>query len=101
MAKKKITLESLAAQMQKGFASVEAKIEKIDARMERGFGGLADDIAEKHDVAAQEPQRVAALHDKLMQWNGELIPPLWTSPTPSATKPAAPGPWSPGQGRRQ
>ena len=34
---KKITLDTLAAQVQKGFASVEAKIEKIDARMEKGF----------------------------------------------------------------
>ena len=37
---KKLTIDTLAAQMQKGFASVEAKIEKISARMERGFAVL-------------------------------------------------------------
>ena len=30
--------------MRKGFASLEAKIEKIDARMERGFASVAEDI---------------------------------------------------------
>jgi len=64
MAKKKITLESLAAQMQKGFASVEAKIEKIDARMERGFGGLADDIADiKRDMATKD--QIITLHTQV------------------------------------
>jgi hypothetical protein len=45
MAKKKTTLETLATQMAKGFASLEAKIEDTNARMERGFGAVAEDIA--------------------------------------------------------
>jgi arylsulfatase B len=38
---------------------------------------LADDIAEKHDLAAQEPKRASELKDQLMQWDHQLIPPLW------------------------
>ena len=32
--------------MEEGFASVEKKIAGVDARMERGFAAVADDIAE-------------------------------------------------------
>ena len=57
MAKKKITLETLAAEMHKGFASVAAKIEKLDARMERGFASVAEDIS---NLATKE--QLIALH---------------------------------------
>jgi len=30
--------------MQKGFASLDAKIDRLDERMERGFAAVADDI---------------------------------------------------------
>ena len=78
MAKKKITLETLAAnlakmdgriekmdaRMEKGFASVEAKLEKTDARMERGFGAVADDIADiKHHMATKD--QIVTLHTQV------------------------------------
>ena len=48
MANKKITLASVAGQMQKGF-------QKIDARMERGFAAVAGDVADiKRDMATKE-----------------------------------------------
>ena len=57
MAKKKITLETLSAQMQKGFASIEA-------RTERGFAAVADDIADiKHDMARKD--QIIALHTQV------------------------------------
>jgi hypothetical protein len=38
----------------KGFASVEAKIGDTNARMERGFAAVADDIADiKHEMATK------------------------------------------------
>ncbi len=71
MAKKTITLESLAAQMQEGFASVEAKIEKIDVRMERGFSAGAGDIADiKQDMAAKD--QIIALHTQVGSIETEL-----------------------------
>ena len=64
MAKKKITLENLAAQMQKGFASVETKIEKSGAAMERGFAAVADDITDiKRDMATKD--QIIALHTQV------------------------------------
>jgi hypothetical protein len=57
MAKKKITLETLAAQMAKGFASVEN-------RMEKSFAAVADDITDiKRDMATKE--QVIALHTQV------------------------------------
>ena len=38
---------------------------------------LAHDIAEKHDVAAGDQQRVGQLKDRLMKWNSELMAPRW------------------------
>jgi hypothetical protein len=43
---KKTTLADIASQMQKGFASLDAKIDKFDERVERGFATVADDIAD-------------------------------------------------------
>ena len=67
MAKKKITLETLAAEMRKGFASVEVKIEELDARMERGFASAAEDIA---NLATKE--QVIALHAQAVAIETEL-----------------------------
>ena len=51
MAKKTITLESLAVQMQKGFASVKSRVEKLEVTIEKGFTAVAGDIADlKHDL---------------------------------------------------
>ncbi len=64
MAQKKITLETLAAQMQKGFASVEAKIQTLDARMERGFAAVAEDISDvKREMATKD--QIIALHTQV------------------------------------
>ena len=67
MAKKKITLETLAAQL----ARMDERIEKTDARIERGFEGtdskfaaLADDVGDvKHELRekATKHQIVALL----------------------------------------
>jgi hypothetical protein len=46
MAKKNVTLAMLAAHLQKGFAFIDAKLDKLDERMERGFAAVADDIAD-------------------------------------------------------
>lgn len=58
------------------------KLVRTDAR--RGFRlfDLASDIAEKNDLAAQQPQRVRELTDELMRWNSQLIAPLWNVPVP-------------------
>ena len=56
--------ETIAAQMEKGFASIEAKLEKTDARMERGFAAVADDIGDiKRDMATKD--QVIALHTQV------------------------------------
>ena len=68
MAKKKITLEILAARMQKGFAAVNGRITKgfasadkkfeaLAGLVEKGFAAVAEDIsklATKEDLAAVE-----------------------------------------------
>ena len=57
MAAKKITLASLATLIEKGFASIEA-------RTERGFAAVADDIADiKHDMARKD--QIIALHTQV------------------------------------
>jgi SepF-like predicted cell division protein (DUF552 family) len=58
---KKTTLADIATQMQKGFTSLDAKIDKLDERMERGFAAIADDIADvrselKGDIARVQEQ---------------------------------------------
>jgi len=61
---KKITLASLAAQMAKGFTSLSKRIDDMDARMEKGFGAVATDIADiKRDMATKE--QVIALHTQV------------------------------------
>ncbi len=65
---KKITL---AAQMSAGFASVEAKIEDTNARMERGFAAVADDIGDiKHEMATKD--QIVALHEQVTSIETEL-----------------------------
>ena len=71
MAKKKITLEALAAQlskmderMAKGFTHLDSKIDTLDERMERGFAAVADDIADiKRDMATKD--QIIALHTQV------------------------------------
>ena len=56
---KKITLASLAAQMAKGFAVLRKRTDEIDARVEKGFGAVADDLsklATKEQVIALATQ---------------------------------------------
>ncbi|MBI3857696.1 MAG: sulfatase-like hydrolase/transferase, partial [Planctomycetes bacterium] len=38
---------------------------------------LEKDEKETSDLSAAEPERVRALQERLMAWNGELVPPLW------------------------
>ena len=62
--KEKDQLETLAEQMQKGFAHLDSKIDKLDQRMERGFGAVADDIADiKRDMATKD--QIIALHTQV------------------------------------
>ncbi|MDO8552219.1 MAG: hypothetical protein Q7S01_01665 [bacterium] len=64
MIKKKVTLEVLAARIQKGFASVETK-------MEKGFSAVAEDIADiKRDIATKE--QVVALHTQVQSIETEI-----------------------------
>jgi tetrahydromethanopterin S-methyltransferase subunit G len=42
---KKATMETLAAEMRKGFDSLSSKIDTLDERVEKGFAAVADDIA--------------------------------------------------------
>ena len=64
MVKKKITLEQLAAQMQKGFASVEVN-------MEKGFAAVADDMADtRRDMATKD--QMFALQVQVNSIEGQL-----------------------------
>lgn len=57
---------------------------------------LAQDIGEKHNLAAAHPQLVAQLSQTWDQWNAHNIPPLWHgSPTEDPTAPARPVPAKP------
>jgi hypothetical protein len=82
MAKKKITLETLAA----GVAKMDARMEKgfasIDARVDKGFAAVADDIADirermatKDDINALEKiltDQIAGLDGKVAGINRRL-----------------------------
>ena len=86
MAKKKITLEALAAQMQKSFASIDTKMQKsfasvearmqkgfasVDAQMEKGFSAVAEDIADiKRDMATKD--HIVALHTQVNSIEAQL-----------------------------
>jgi arylsulfatase A-like enzyme/pimeloyl-ACP methyl ester carboxylesterase len=52
---------------------------------------LKDDIGEKNNLAAMQPQKVRQLGDAWRQWNNGLVPPLWG---PAAGSPVAPKPIS-------
>jgi len=68
---KKITLETLAAQLSKmdarmesGFASIEKKSASVDTHMATGFAAIADDIADiKHEMATKD--QIVALHGQV------------------------------------
>jgi hypothetical protein len=66
---KKITLETLAVQMQKGFGSLDTKIDKLDERMERGFAAIADDIA---DVRSELKGDIARVQEQVNSIEAEL-----------------------------
>jgi len=58
---KKTTLESLAAQMEKGFASVNSRMDQLESVLEKGFTAVAGDIADlrtelKGDIARVQDQ---------------------------------------------
>ncbi|WP_169331891.1 sulfatase [Zavarzinella formosa] len=46
---------------------------------------LADDIGEKTDLAAKNPEKVKELTELWEKWNAELVPPTWL-PAPAAKK---------------
>ncbi|MCX6376503.1 MAG: sulfatase-like hydrolase/transferase [Armatimonadetes bacterium] len=53
---------------------------------------LADDISEKTDLSAKNPEKVKELSDLYEKWNSELAPPLWkTQRVPKANKPGKAG----------
>ena len=58
---KKTTLEGLAAQMDKGFASVNSRMDQLESVVEKGFAAAKDDIADlkqelKADIARVQEQ---------------------------------------------
>ena len=55
---------------------------------------LAADIAEKHDLAAEQPDRAARMHQAWIEWNAQLPPPA--SVTAKKEKTATPPPAPPG-----
>ena len=67
MAKEKITLASLAAQMAKGFTMLGKRIDEMDARMENGFGAVAEDLSK---LATKE--QVIALHTQVTSIETQL-----------------------------
>ena len=80
---KKITLDTLAAQMQKGFASLETKIGKLDTRidkndarfdkleglMEKGFAAAKDDLA---DLKSELKGDIARVHEQVNSIEAQL-----------------------------
>jgi hypothetical protein len=61
---KKVTLASLAQQMAKGFAALNARMTKMDDRMERSFTAVAGDITDiKRDMATKD--QIIALHTQV------------------------------------
>lgn len=67
----KITLNDLAAQMQKGFTSVNSRIHKLETLIEKGFAATADDIADiKRDMATKD--QVIALHTQVNSVEAQL-----------------------------
>ena len=79
---KTITLELLAEQMQKGFASIDTRFVSLETRMEhgfasiemrveRGFAAVADDLADiKRDMATKD--QLIALHTQTNSIEREL-----------------------------
>ena len=47
---------------------------------------LRDDVAEKNDLAAEQPERLKTMLDAWKNWDGELAPPLWGTWTDKKTK---------------
>lgn len=73
-------------------------IRKGDWKLMKGPEGtdqlfnLADDIGEKNDLYAKNPEKVKELSDLYEKWNSELATPLWkTQRVPKANKPAKAG----------
>jgi arylsulfatase A-like enzyme len=62
-----------------------------DANAAETFDGaklfnLASDIGEKNDLAAQQPEKVAALKEKWSEWTKGLVQPAWGQPRAAAKK---------------
>jgi arylsulfatase A-like enzyme len=62
------------------------KLVKPDLATDAGFGNiakqpmlynLADDIGERTDLAAQQPERVKQMWEAWQKWNAELVPASW------------------------
>jgi hypothetical protein len=68
---KTITLEMLAQQMQKGFASIDTRFASIEMRMQKSVAAVADDVADiKRDMATKD--QIIALHTQTNSIEREL-----------------------------
>jgi hypothetical protein len=73
---RKITLESLAARMEKGFASVNGRMDHLESVVEKGFTAVAGDIADlrtelKGDIARVQEQ-VNSIEEQLRATKTEV-----------------------------
>jgi arylsulfatase A-like enzyme len=50
---------------------------------------LADDISEKNDLAAKEPDKLAELETAYVAWDKEMIPPKWKQGDRNRRRPGA------------
>jgi hypothetical protein len=77
MVKKKITLETLVAEMRYGFGSLGDEIQKIDDRMQTGFAVAGDiayikrDMATKHELRNVEKRLGNRIDGLKVQVEGE------------------------------
>jgi hypothetical protein len=69
MAKKKITLETLATQMAKGFASVSNRMDQLESVVEKGFAAAKDDIA---DLKQELKGDIARVHEQVNSIEAQL-----------------------------
>ena len=75
---KKTTLQSLAARLEKGFASVNGRMDQLESVIEKGFTAVAGDIADlrtelKGDIARVQEQ-VSSIEAELKYGRYETRP---------------------------
>lgn len=66
---KKTTLESLATQMEKGFASVNGRMDQLESVVEKGFTAVAGDIS---DLRTELKGDIARVHEQVNSIEGQL-----------------------------